>query len=85
MSEADVNESHPLRQLEQGGGLTDPGMSLLVARSGVGKSAALINFALDLLLQGKQVLHFTVGMPHDKHPQTFPPYAHLQTKRGKEI
>jgi len=71
MSEAEISDSHPLRQLEQGGGLADPGMSLLVARSGVGKSAALINFALDLLLQGKQVLHFTAGMPSEKTHQYY--------------
>lgn len=71
MSEAEVTESHPLRQLEKEGGLADPGMSLLVARSGVGKSAAMINFALDLLIQGKQVLHFTVGMPSEKTHQYY--------------
>jgi len=71
MSEADNNESHPLRQLEKEGGLADPGMSLLVARSGVGKSAALINFALDLLLQGKHVLHFTADMTSEKAHQYY--------------
>jgi len=71
MNEADITESHPLRQLEKEGGLADPGMSILVARSGVGKSAALINFALDLLMQGKQVLHFTAGMPSEKTHQYY--------------
>jgi hypothetical protein len=71
MNEADINESHPLRQLEKEGGLADPGMSILVARTGVGKSAALINFALDLLMQGKQVLHFTAGMPSEKTHQYY--------------
>nr|MDJ0840041.1 hypothetical protein [Acidobacteriota bacterium] len=71
MSEAELNESHPLRELEREGGLADPGMSLLVARGGVGKSAALINFALDLLLQDKQILHFSVGMPSEKTHQYY--------------
>ena len=71
MNEGEINESHPLRELEKEGGLADPGMSLLVARGGVGKSAALINFALDLLLQGKQVLHFSAGMPSEKTHQYY--------------
>ena len=71
MSEEDINECHPFRMLDEQGGLPETGIGLLIARSGVGKSAALINFALDLLLQGKQVLHFTVGMPSDKTHQYY--------------
>jgi hypothetical protein len=62
----DKNESHPLHLLQEKGGSLNPGMNLLIARSGVGKSAAMINFALATLLQGKHVLHFTAGMTSEK-------------------
>jgi hypothetical protein len=62
----DQNESHPLHLLQEKGGALNPGMNLLIARSGVGKSAAMINFALETLLQGKHVLHFTAGMTSEK-------------------
>jgi len=62
----DKNESHPPHLLQENGGLLNPGMNLLIARSGVGKSAAMINFALETLLQGKHVLHFTAGMTSEK-------------------
>lgn len=66
MSNEDVVESHPLRVLDDKTGLPDAEMSLLLARSGVGKSAAMINFALDTLIQGGQVLHFCAAMHSEK-------------------
>ncbi len=62
----EVNDNHPLRLLDEKTGLPNAEMSLILARSGVGKSAALINFAIDTLLNGHQVLHFSAGMDSAK-------------------
>ena len=68
MSNAEVLESHPLRVFERNpdGGLPESEVSLFLARSGVGKTTALINFALDSMLAGNRVFHFSVGMMSDK-------------------
>lgn len=49
----------PLRILEQSihGGLGNGNIGVIAARKGVGKTACLVNFAADLMLQGKQVIH----------------------------
>jgi len=70
MSE-DVIESHPLRLLKGDDGLPTGEVSLLLARSGVGKSAALINFALEEILQARHVYHFSAGMPSEKTHQYY--------------
>lgn len=62
----EVIDNHPLRLLDEKTGIPEAGLSVVLARSGVGKSAALINFALDTLLQGKKVLHFSAGMDSEK-------------------
>jgi hypothetical protein len=66
LSAEDVIENHPLRLLDQKTGLPEAELGIILARSGVGKSAALINFALDSLLKGEQVLHFCAGMASEK-------------------
>jgi hypothetical protein len=71
MSEADVNEGQPFRVLGDKVDLPNSDLSLVIARSGVGKSAALINFALEMLIQGKQVIHFTAGMTSEKAHQYY--------------
>ena len=71
MNAEDVIESHPLRLLEEKKTLPRGEVSLLLARSGVGKSAALINFALDEIFQGKNVFHFSAGMPSEKTHQYY--------------
>lgn len=70
MSE-DVIESHPLRLLKGDDDLPKGEVSLLLARSGVGKSAALINFALEEILEGRHVYHFSAGMPSEKTHQYY--------------
>ena len=62
----EVIDNHPLRLLDEETGLPEAELSVVLARSGVGKSAVLINFALDTLLRGKRVLHFTAGMDSEK-------------------
>lgn len=71
MSVEDVIESHPLRLLDDETKIPDGELSLLLARSGVGKSAVLINFALDRILQGERVLHFSAGMTSEKTHQYY--------------
>ena len=71
MSEADVIDSHPLRLLEEQTGLHKAEFGLILARSGVGKSAALINFGLGAVLKDKQVLHFSAGMASEKVHQYY--------------
>ncbi len=73
MSNAEVLESHPLRAFEREpeGGFPESEVSLFLARSGVGKSAALINFAIDSMLAGNRVFHFSVGMTSDKVHQYY--------------
>lgn len=65
MSDSDAIDTQPLA-VDALIDLPANGLSLFLARSGVGKSAVLINLALDQLNQGKQVLHFTVGMASEK-------------------
>ena len=71
MNAEDVIESHPLRLLEGRKAVPKGEVSLLLASSGVGKSTAVINFALDEILQGKQVFHFSAGMPSEKTHQYY--------------
>ncbi len=67
----DVIESHPLRLLKGDDDLPKGEVSLLLARSGVGKSAALINFALEEILAARHVYHFSAGMPSEKTHQYY--------------
>ena len=62
----EVIDNHPLRLLDKEKGIPEADLSLVLARPGVGKSAVLINFALDTLLQGKKVLHFCAGMDSER-------------------
>jgi hypothetical protein len=41
-------------------------MGLVIARAGLGKTAILVQIALDSLLKGEQVLHVSVGQSLDK-------------------
>lgn len=66
MSAEDVIESQPIQLLKGDHGLPKQGLSLLVARHGVGKTAALVNFALESILDGGKVIHYTVGMTSEK-------------------
>jgi len=71
MSAEDVVEGHPLKLLDEKACLPENELSLIIARSGVGKSAALINFALEQLIAGKQVLHFCAEMTSEKVHQYY--------------
>lgn len=58
-----VNEKNPLRVLGLDSSSTSEKASLgvIVARAGLGKTAILVQFALDCMLQGNNVLHVAIG------------------------
>ncbi len=59
MHRKDLNERSPLRLLEKSihGGLGRGNIGVVAARHGVGKSAVLVDIALDDLMRGRKVLH----------------------------
>jgi hypothetical protein len=63
MYRKEVNEQSPLRILEKSihGGLGKGNLGVVMARAGVGKTACLVQVALDDLLRGKDVLHVALG------------------------
>jgi hypothetical protein len=65
----DLKVNNPLRALgledKSGGGLQSM-MGLVMARAGLGKTAILVQFALDCMLLGNKVLHVSIGEGVDK-------------------
>ncbi len=68
MHRKELNERSPLRLLEESthGGLGLGNIGVVVARHGVGKTAFLVDIALDDLLRGRKVLHVALDEPVDK-------------------
>ncbi len=68
MLKKDLILKNPLRALEPETGLNAAPhrMGLVVARRGVGKTALLVQFALDSLLRGNHVAHVSIGQNLDK-------------------
>jgi len=58
-----INQN-PLRVLNLGGGSRQLG--LIIARAGIGKTALLVQIALDSILRGNRVIHVTVGESIEK-------------------
>jgi len=60
-----VNERNPLRLLEElnPSGLGEGNLGVIVGRTGTGKSAFIVQFALDYLLRGSRVLHVGLDEP----------------------
>lgn len=61
--------SNPLRALgleDKSGGGIQAMMGLVMARAGLGKTAILVQFALDCMLLGNKVLHVSIGEGVDK-------------------
>ncbi len=67
MYRKEVNAQSPLRILEASlhGGLGRGNLGVIMARAGVGKTACLIQFALDDLLRDRKVLHVAIGQTID--------------------
>jgi hypothetical protein len=59
----DVNERSPLRVFERSthGGLGRGNLGVVISRAGVGKTAFLVDIALDELLRDGKVLHVAIG------------------------
>jgi len=68
MVEKEVNENQAVAAFlnDKNGGLPSSKLSLVFARSGVGKSSFAVNFGLHKALKGEQVLHFSVGMTSER-------------------
>jgi len=59
----EVNERSPLRVFERSihGGLGRGNLGVVISRAGVGKSAFLVDIALDDLMRDRRVLHVSIG------------------------
>jgi len=67
MQKQDLINNNPLRALSPAGELQGAGrVSLVMARAGVGKTAILVQIALDKMLRGKNILHVSIGQSLDK-------------------
>ena len=73
MYRKEVNMQSPLRILEASihGGLGPGNLGVVMARAGVGKTACLVQIALDDLMREKQVLHIALGGQHVEHVQSW--------------
>lgn len=68
MGNEDLGANNPLRALGLKSDGTDErrSMGLVMARAGLGKTAILVQFALDCMLLGNKVLHVSIGETVDK-------------------
>ncbi len=68
MGNDDLIINNPLRALglEDKAGEGVRSMGLVMARAGLGKTAILVQFALDCILQGNKVLHVSIGESVEK-------------------
>lgn len=68
MQKIDLADKNPLRIFAQNteGKVVDKRVGLLMARAGLGKTAILVQIALDSILRGNQVLHVSIGQSLDK-------------------
>lgn len=68
MQKEDLIRNNPLRILNplSAESLPDHRMGLVMARAGLGKTAILVQIAMDSLLRGQKVLHVSVGEDLDK-------------------
>ncbi len=67
MLKKDLIEKNPIRHLKGEGDTKESSrMGLVMAQAGAGKTALLVQIALDTLLNDKQVVHVSVGQSLDK-------------------
>ncbi len=68
MLKKDLVEKNPLRVFHQdsNGNAVTKRTALLMARAGLGKTAILVQIALDSILRGNQVLHVSIGQSLEK-------------------
>lgn len=68
MNKKELIKNSPLRVLNpdlNGGGISKR-MGLVMARAGLGKTAILVQIAIDSLLRGNRVLHVSIGQSFEK-------------------
>lgn len=68
MTKEDLTLNNPLRALGLGDKADDEnqGLGLVMARAGLGKTAILVQIALDFMMRGDKVLHVSIGETVDK-------------------
>jgi len=68
MLKEDLIKKNPLRLLSPAdqGKTGSPQMGLVMARAGLGKTAILVQIALDTMLRGNKVLHVSIGQSLEK-------------------
>ncbi|MBI5558372.1 MAG: hypothetical protein HY885_12120 [Deltaproteobacteria bacterium] len=68
MLKEDLIKKNPLRVLSPAdqGKTGSPKMGLVMSRAGLGKTAILVQIALDSMLRGNKVLHVSIGQTLDK-------------------
>ncbi len=68
MTKEDLILNNPLRALGLGDKVdsNDQGLGLVMARAGLGKTATLVQIALDFMMRGEKVLHVSIGESIDK-------------------
>ena len=92
MTKEDLIVNNPLRALGLGEKAKDgnQGMGLVMARAGLGKTAILVQIALDFMLRGEKVLHLSIGESVDKARSWYDDIfalttAEMQDSERKEI
>jgi len=67
MLKQELIAKNPIRHLNSGAeGNISSRMGLVISRAGLGKTAILVQIALDSLLNGKQVIHVSIGQSLEK-------------------
>ncbi|OGQ95949.1 MAG: hypothetical protein A2521_02770 [Deltaproteobacteria bacterium RIFOXYD12_FULL_57_12] len=68
MLKEELVKKNPLRVLHpaQGDACPDYRMGLVIARAGLGKTAILVQIALDSIMRGQKVLHVSIGQSLEK-------------------
>lgn len=66
MNKEELILNNPLRALGLGGKADNQGLGLVMARAGLGKTAVLVQIALDFMTRGEKVLHVSIGETVDK-------------------
>ncbi len=68
MYQKEVNERSPMRVFERSihGGLGKGNVGLVMSRAGIGKTAFLVDVALDDLMRDRKVLHINIDDPVEK-------------------
>lgn len=86
MTKEDLIFNNPLRALGLGDKVdaSNQGMGLVMARAGLGKTAILVQIALDFMMRGERVLHVSIGETVDKARSWYDDIFSLTTSEMKD-